>query len=125
MNRPLCLAALALAPLACRHVTDPIPTAVGTPTASMAPDAIIERYQQNPKLGDELFDGQLVHIAGFRVDEADAEHLRMKEAGFVIRVDRPKDRKKIHVGDTVSLFCEGDGLVGDDVIAFEGCRSRL
>lgn len=114
-----------LAASSCRHVTDPIPTAVGTPTASMAPGAIIERYKQNPKLGDELFDGKLVYIKGFRVDEADAEHLRMKEDGFEIRIDRPGDRKKIYVGDTVSLYCEGEGLENDTLIAFDGCRSRL
>lgn len=114
-----------LATPACRHVTEPEPTAVGTPTASMPPEAIVEHYQSDPELGEELFDGKLVHIEGFRVDETDARHLFMRHDGFTLRIERPGDTKTLQRGEQVSLFCRGEGMVADKLIAFGACRRRL
>ena len=114
--------------LACRHVTDPEPVHVGSPTASVSATAIFERYRNNADLAEELYSGKRVHIKQFRVDKSGSLYLWMKEADYSLRLDHPTDTEKIDKGDTIKLYCEGQGLKekdGKQIIRFHKCRGRL
>ncbi len=119
------LGAAVICLLGCRHVTNPKAVHVGTPTASESAMAIIERYQMDPELADELFKGKVVFIRKFRVDKAGRKFLKMKQDGYVVRLRRPSDTEKIRKGDTVKLYCEGKGLRKEKLIAFDHCHARL
>ncbi len=110
----------------CRHVADPVPVHVGTPVASVTAEAIIERYQNDPELADELYVGNRVHIKQFRVKKSGSMYLRMKANGYTLRLSQPPDAQKIRKGDVIRLYCVGKGLRADEkMIVFKECRGRL
>jgi hypothetical protein len=112
----------------CRHVTDPEAVHVGTPTASVSAEAILERYRNDVDLAEELYAGKRVHIKRFRVDKSGSLYLWMKADDYTLRLDHPSDAQKIREGDTIKLYCEGQGLKekdGKQIIRFHKCRGRL
>jgi hypothetical protein len=117
-------ASIASAGLACGSLTERKTSAVGTPTASQDADIIVDRYRNDPKLGDELFNDKTVEINAFRVDGVEGTTLEMTDRGYTLRLDGVAKPSEIKVGDVLVLICEGDGLSGEKIILFEGCVSK-
>lgn len=128
-RRALCTGALfVMAATSCRNIHDPEPVHIGSPTATVTAEAIIERYRNDRELAEELYKGNLVHIKRFRVDKSGSLYLRMIEKDFTLRLDHPSDTDKIKKGAIVKLYCEGEGLKEKDgvtFIRFNNCRGRL
>ena len=117
------LSALFIVFLGCNPVPLPREQAAGVPQATQDADIIMDRYRNDPELGDDLFNDKTVEITAYRVDAVDGSTLRMSERGFTLRLDGVT-KKGVNKGDVLTLVCEGDGLRGDTEIVFEGCVAR-
>lgn len=117
------LLAVASVGVGCTNITERQTSAVGTPTASQDADIIVDRYREDPKLGDDLFNDKTVEITAFRVDEVGKGSLTMKDRGYTLRLE-DVSKPDIQPGDVLVLLCEGDGMEGDKVIVFERCAVR-
>ena len=109
--------------LSCTSITERKTSAVGVPTASQDADIIVDRYREDPNLGDDLFNDKTVEITAFRVDEVGNSSLIMNDRGYTLRLEGVS-KPDIAAGDVLVLLCEGDGMRGDKVIVFEGCTVR-
>ncbi len=104
-------------------------TAGGQAQAPAAPQArqeagiILERYRNDPKLGDDLFEGKTVEIIGFQVQEIGEGTATMNDRGYSLRLEDLGD-PTVKTGDVVNVVCEGDGMNDKQVIVFEGCQLR-
>lgn len=115
---------IAMNTLACSNilVSEQQSSARAAPHASQQAEIIVDRYRNDPRLGDDLFNDKIVEIVAYRVDEIDGEALIMKDRGFVLRLEDIVPGK-IKKGDVITLVCEGDGMEGETTIVFEGCKA--
>lgn len=121
-----CVAACVVATggtVGCTSLTERTTTAKSVPHASQDADIIVDRYRNDPKLGDDLFNDKTVEITAFRVDAVDGGTLSMTERGYTLRLSGLSSGKA-KVGDVLTLVCEGDGMDGETTILFEGCSPR-
>ena len=120
----VCLvASLVVLGSACTSITERNTTAKSLPHASQEADIIIDRYRNDPKLGDDLFNDKTVEITAFRVDAVEGGTVSMTERGYTLRLTG-LDGGAAKAGDVLTLICEGDGMDGDTTILFEGCSVR-
>lgn len=108
---------------ACTAITERQTSAKSVPHASQDADIIVDRYRNDPKLGDDLFNDKTVEITRFRVDDVKEGELHMVDRGFTL-VAEHSTTGKFEKGDELTLVCEGDGMRDDKTIAFEGCVTR-
>jgi hypothetical protein len=107
----------------CAGITERDTTAKSVPHASQQAEIIIDRYMNDPELGDDLFNDKTVEIVAFRVDEVEETALVMKDRGFTLRLE-DVSKAKIEKGGVYDLVCEGDGMSDEKTIVFEGCAFR-